>query len=638
MTVKAKIVSFAVMASLFLLMISGGALYGLGEVGTKLKSIAEEDIPLTSLVTEITVHQLEQVVSFEQAIYYGAKAYSARATGYSTGVANTGSSVGQQSKYLNLYKKSKEKFKAFAKKVDGEIIKGEELAQHVIDRVSRAGGDPKVVDEFQMVLEILKDIEHKHSVFDKHVYEVFRLVESGQANNIDSQVSKIEQEAEKLDHDLKSLMHEIASFTANAVVAVESLEVQIQKVLAVAVVIALIIFIVLALRIYSAVIPPLLKTKAFAEDLASGNYDAETPQFNEKDEIGSALKSLATFKEQAQKMQKLEAEQVRLKKEAEEEQRALLNKMADGFDQSVGTVMAAVKESVDSIRSSSENIQRSAQETSSQSQAISSAAAQASGSTQSVSAAAEEMATANQEIVEQVVKTSQVVKGGVVKSDSAQEKVTTLQTGANKISEIVSIISDIAEQTNLLALNATIEAARAGEAGKGFAVVASEVKQLASQTADATSEITEQIQTIVTQVGESATSINDLNEVMKEIDGYASGISAAAEEQNAATQEVTGRIQETSQGVGEVSENIKAVSAQSEENSSLAQQLLTVTQDLQVKFDELQRESTDFVATVRAAVDSDPSEKPDSSDEVSLDDATVQANDDGLQGEHREAS
>ena len=71
----------------------------------------------------------------------------------------------------------------------------------------------------------------------------------------------------------------------------------------------------------------------------------------------------------------------------------------------------------------------------------------------------------------------------------ADEMVQGLDATAQKIGEVVELITDIAEQTNLLALNATIGAARAGNAGKGFPVVATEVKNLADQTANATEEI-----------------------------------------------------------------------------------------------------------------------------------------------------
>ncbi len=71
-----------------------------------------------------------------------------------------------------------------------------------------------------------------------------------------------------------------------------------------------------------------------------------------------------------------------------------------------------------------------------------------------------------------------------------------LSQAAARIGDFIGLISNIASQTNLLALNATIEAARAGDAGKGFSVVASEVKELASQTAKATDEIESQISAI----------------------------------------------------------------------------------------------------------------------------------------------
>src|SRR3546814_3320408 len=100
-------------------------------------------------------------------------------------------------------------------------------------------------------------------------------------------------------------------------------------------------------------------------------------------------------------------------------------------------------------------------------------------------------------------------------------EVEALFDAAQRIGAVVNMIQDIAEQTNLLALNATIEAARAGEAGKGFAVVASEGKSLATQTAKATEEISQQIGDIQSSTGSAVQAIAQITATIEEVHGIA---------------------------------------------------------------------------------------------------------------------
>ncbi|NOH51757.1 methyl-accepting chemotaxis protein [Vibrio coralliilyticus] len=99
---------------------------------------------------------------------------------------------------------------------------------------------------------------------------------------------------------------------------------------------------------------------------------------------------------------------------------------------------------------------------------------------------------------------------------TAHDLVTDLQTGVNEISNVVGVIRDVSEQTNLLALNAAIEAARAGEQGRGFAVVADEVRNLASRTQNSTNEVQVTIEKLIEQAGRTFTAMQSSNEKVDE--------------------------------------------------------------------------------------------------------------------------
>ncbi len=157
-------------------------------------------------------------------------------------------------------------------------------------------------------------------------------------------------------------------------------------------------------------------------------------------------------------------------------------------------------------------------------------------------------------------------------------KVESLAQQTNKIGSIVSTIDEIAAQTNLLALNAAIEAARAGEAGRGFAVVADEVRALASRTTASTKEISDMIQSIQNDAGAATTSIKASVENMDTIAGDAQDIITTLSNINDRVTDVTGQIthiataaEEQTTATAEISSNMQRVSSATTDMSNDAQ-------------------------------------------------------------------
>ncbi|AMD89381.1 methyl-accepting chemotaxis protein [Desulfovibrio fairfieldensis] len=322
-----------------------------------------------------------------------------------------------------------------------------------------------------------------------------------------------------------------------------------------------------------------------------------------KTNIENAQRESENAKEQSRKAQEAMEQAEAASTEAQSKTEAMLV-AADKLEQVGSVVSSASTELSAQIEQSDRGAAESAQRLSEAATAMNEMnatvqeVAKNAGSASAASAETREKAEAGAQVVEKAVRSIDQVHQ---MSLELKDDMTQLNEHAQDITRIMGVISDIADQTNLLALNAAIEAARAGEAGRGFAVVADEVRKLAEKTMASTNDVGNAIKAIqestaksmtgvdnaVERIGEATELANQSGQALQEIvatveatGDQVNAIATASEEQSAASEEINQSIvqvndmsRQTAEAMAEAAKAVSDLAAQAQGLTNLIQEL-----------------------------------------------------------------
>jgi methyl-accepting chemotaxis protein len=551
-SLRTKIMGIAVVLNFLLLVSSGFAIYSMSQIGHELDNIANKDIKLTEILTAVTVGQLEQVIQFERATHYG-------------------SLLLQDDKAESNFKAAMRAFDDETKKIEDEISQIKKIIVHVSNGISA-----REAKAFKSMLIEFDKLSSQHENFISSAHKVFIAYTQHKQHEADKQALIVEQLAEVLDTKLLVLLTEIEQFTLTSVDIAGQHESKSQLVLTIMVVISVAFGLSFSYYITNTIVKTIRQTIV----TASGDLSLEI-HVNSSDEVGQLQSAMNGM---------------RLKLLDMLSHISTITAQLSTASEELSVVTRQTAQTIDIQHQETEMVAVAMNEMSSTAQQVAESVAFTAQSANEASDATKEGTKIVQQAINQISRLASQVEASAKSIHEVEQQSETINT-------VLEVIKGIADQTNLLALNAAIEAARAGEQGRGFAVVADEVRTLASRTRKSTDDINSMIaklqlgsQQAVKVMEQSQLEANSTVEfsvstgaaletiakAVNKINEHAIQISSAATEQGAVAEDINRNIVKINEMSIQTAQGAEETAAATENLAMMATELQSIVDQFRV--------------------------------------------------------